>query len=133
MTQQDPRLAHLHLEVHPVIEMSDLIRAEEVVCICEGEFQDADGERYWVYTVSGMLDGQPIGAIDHVRKCVLGATVGGDAMIIHARDQKEADWIAINGLMDSIDAMKKMDHVGVLDPEANAGTIVGTQVRPKAS
>jgi hypothetical protein len=129
----DPRLGTILLDAHPSIEMTDLIRATDINVICEGEFRDSDGETFWVYTIAGELDGNRIEQLDHVRKLILGATVAGDAMIIHGKDRQEADWIAINGVMDSIDTMRKADALGVLDPDANAGIITETRVAPKAS
>lgn len=117
----------LFLDAHPNVEMLDLIRADSVAVICEGEFRDSDGQRFYVYTVAGELDGNRLEWIDHNRKVLMGATVGGDAMIIHAKDRKEADWIAGNGLQESIDAMRALALTGALDLDANAGTITETR------
>jgi hypothetical protein len=129
----DPRLQHLHLDVHPDITMEQLAGMEEVDTLCEGEFSDSDGVTYWVYTVVGRLNGEMIGAIDHVRRSVHGALVGGDAIIIHARDRKEADWLAAVGLMDTIDAIKKRMAQGGLELGPNSGIILETQAGPKTS
>lgn len=121
----------LFLDAHPDIEMADLLRIDHPLVICEGEFKDSDGVPYYVYTVAGELDGRRVELIDHQRKVIMGATVGGDAIIVHARDRKEADWLAINGLTESISSMLMLALSGELDPGPNAGTIVETQVRPK--
>jgi hypothetical protein len=130
----DARLpGHFHFEAHPSIEMADLLRLEDPVVICEGDFTSVDGEPFWVYTIGGTLDGARIEMLDHVSKTILGATVGGDVMIIHGRDRKEADWLAINGLMDTIASCEVLQAAGGLEPGENSGIITETQVRPKAS
>jgi hypothetical protein len=129
-------LAELHpgtFAHRPEVELEDVERITDVAVICEGQYLSADGVPVWIYTVAGELDGNRIEMLDHINKTILGATIGGDVMIIEAKDRKEADWLAINGLQDTFGLTAVLAQMGGLAPGENAGIITDTQVRPKAS
>lgn len=86
------------------IPAADLARLEEPACIFECARTDSDGEPFYVYTVAGWLDGQNIATEQG------GATVGGQTMIIHARNRQEADMLACLGLEDTINALVLEDE-----------------------
>jgi len=129
------RPTDLHLDAHPVVEMIDLIRAEEdtLAVIHEGQYSDTDGEDFHIYTLAGTLDGRRIEVLDHVRRVIVGATVGGDAIIVHAKNRREADYIALNGVLESIKSMREMALAGALDTSGNEGIITEASVRAKTS
>lgn len=132
MDKIDSRVT-LELGMHPNIEMTDLLAVENPMPVCEGEFRDADGTPYWLYTVAGFKDGQPIHGMDHQRKCIIGATIGGDVAIVTGKNRKEADWLAGKGLAESIDHMRTLALSGELDPGRNSGIITDTRAGPKPS
>lgn len=74
----------------------DLRRLQEPCVIFEHQGQDSDGVDYWLYTVGGWLDGQPLAD---------GCTVKGEVILIHASSREEADVIAAHGLEDTINAL----------------------------
>lgn len=74
----------------------DLRRLSEPCVIFEHAWRDSDGEKCWAYTVGGWLDGHRLAD---------GCTVAGEVIIVHARDRKEADYLAGLGLQDTIDAL----------------------------
>lgn len=126
-------LDHFSFEGHPSIEMEDLVRVQDLKVICEGEFTSVDKEKFFVYTIAGLLDGNPIELLDHVNKTIIGCTVADDVIIIHAKDRKEADWMAANGLEDTIKGIEDLINANALEPSENSGIITETQVRPQAS
>lgn len=120
-----------NFECHPEVSLMDLINLSDVGVICEAERKDSDGERFFVYTVAGKLNGQTVAAVDHINKVVHGALIEGDAIIVHGRDRKEADWVALNGLVDTILMFRQQyEEQGTLDPGKNAGTIVTAEAKP---
>lgn len=86
-----PDFAH-----RPRLVAEDLRRLENPVVLFEHKGQDSDGVDFYLYTVGGWLDGQRIPD---------GATVGGEVILIHARDRAEADALASMGLLDTISAL----------------------------
>lgn len=78
---------------------SDLKNLQEPAVIYEGMHLDDDGVPVFMYTVAGWLNGQNVATMQG------GCTVGGDVILIHARDRAEADMIAGLGLQDTIDAL----------------------------
>ena len=88
---------------HPVIELDDLLRLEDPCVLYEGLHIDSDGLRSYVYSVGGWLNGRSITEPDHMTHTVKGALVGGDAIIVQAKDRAEADAMAADGLMHTID------------------------------
>lgn len=120
-----------NFECHPDLSLTDLIRITDLDVICEAERKDADGAKFYIYTVAGRLDGQPCVAVDHINKCVHGCLVEGDAIIVHGKTRAEADWIALNGVRDTIDMLKfELEQRGTLDPGQNAGTILTSEAKP---
>jgi hypothetical protein len=87
-----------------VIHANDLKRLQEPAVIREHHGFDSDGESYFVYTVAGWLDGQNIAGM------MGGATIGGDVIVIHARDEATADAMAGLGLEDTINALHQEDE-----------------------
>lgn len=119
-------------EVHPDISLEDLCHLEDIVLICETSGHDDDGEYFYVYTVDGILNDSRIAVRDEIRKQVYGATVGGDVMIVHSKDRKEADAIAQEALDDTIAMLKaELEVRGTLDIGPNAGTIATVEARSR--
>lgn len=87
------------------ITAQDLRRLQEPAVIREGSFRDDDGAPFFVFTVVGFLDGENVASMNG------GVTVGGDAIVIHADSQDEADAIAGQGLQDTIDALNAEEGV----------------------
>jgi hypothetical protein len=81
------------------ISALDLPRIQDPAVIFEHEGVDSDGERFYVYTVAGWLDGANV-----FTPGVGGCTVGGDVITVNASSRAEADEIAIAGLQASIEA-----------------------------
>lgn len=103
----------------PSIAADDLRRLQEPVVIFEGERRDSDGELAFLYTVAGWLDGQNIATMQG------GCTVGGEVIVIHARDRSEADMIAGLGLQDTIDALNHEEeaHIDALAAQARLASV----------
>lgn len=124
-------LRGLNLDACPVIEMDDLPRLDDPGVIFEGELLDSDGELAYVYSVCGYLDGRPIVGVDHVRQCVRGALVGGDAIIVHAKGRKEADVMATEGLLTTIQAQREQMVRDAAERQKNPGLIIASEYRPR--
>lgn len=118
------------------ISMEDAVRLDDPCVLYEGEKFDAEGARVFIYTVGGWLDGRNIATHDG------GATIGGDVIIISAKDRREADVLAAEGLGDTLDmirsemfaqtlAMRGGDMGSVFDAVKNAGIITSAEVRQK--
>jgi hypothetical protein len=75
---------------------AELVRLDEPAAIFEHLHVDSQGERAYIYTVAGWLDGANV--ITHQGGC----TIGGDVMIVHAEDRDEADQLACLALDDTI-------------------------------
>lgn len=80
----------------PRLTAEHLRHLAEPCVLYEYDRLDSDGNRHFVYTVGGYLQG--IRLAD-------GATVGGDVIVIHADDRAEADAMAVQGLADTINAL----------------------------
>lgn len=93
------------------IVAADLLRLQEPAVIFEGQRRDPEGELMWLYTVAGWIDGRNIATMQG------GATVGGDVIVIHARNREEADMLAGLGLEDTINALRADDE-RILDSQA---------------
>lgn len=78
----------------------DLLRLQEPAVIFEWENRDTDGALYFVYTVAGWLNGHNVATIQG------GATVGGQAIIVHADSREHADALAGLGLQDTIEGLR---------------------------
>lgn len=78
---------------------ADLKDLQEPAVIFEGTHTDDDGATVYVYTVAGWLNGQNVATMQG------GALVGGDVILISARNRKDADMMAGLGLQDTIDAL----------------------------
>lgn len=74
----------------------DLLRLQEPCVLFEHAWRDSDGVKCWAYTIGGWLDGHLL---------TDGCTVAGEVILVHARDRKEADYLASLGLQDTIDAL----------------------------
>lgn len=82
----------------------DLRRLEEPVVLFEHEGLDDEGERFYVYTVAGWLDGANVATIQG------GCTVGGDVITISGvHDREAADAMACMGLFDTINLLDQED------------------------
>lgn len=86
------------LDQRASIDLADLARLDDPCVIFEGEHRDSDGVLAYVYTVGGALDGVPVGGM-------YGVLVGGDAIVVHASSRLEADTMAADGLLATIDAL----------------------------
>lgn len=82
----------------------DLRRLQEPCVLFEHAWRDSDGAKCWAYTVAGWLDGHRLAD---------GCTVAGEVIIVHARDRKEADYLASLGLQDTIDALNREEELYV--------------------
>lgn len=74
------------------ITAEELQELQEPAVIFEYAGSDSDGEPYFVYTVAGWLHGQNIATEQG------GCTVGGQVIIINARNREDADAMAADGL-----------------------------------
>lgn len=74
----------------------DLRRLQDPVVLFEHRGTDSDGAEFWVYTVAGWLDGEPLKD---------GCTVGGEVIIVKADTREDADALASLGLHDTILAL----------------------------
>jgi hypothetical protein len=83
----------------------DLRRLADPCVIFEHTALDSDGDRFYVYTVGGWLDGKKIGDFQG------GCTVAGEVIIIHARNREEADYLAADGLGQTINALDREDEL----------------------
>lgn len=102
------------------IDLADLLRVEDLCAVFEGSRLDSDGVRYWCYTVGGRLDGRVIGGREG------GCLVGGEAIIVHAADRREADAVAGDGLAVTVDMERRRrleDAAERADVKKNAGII----------
>ena|GEM_PF-4721023 len=86
------------------IKADELKDLQEPAVIFEGVRLDDDGVPVFMYTVAGWLHGQNVATMQG------GCTVGGDVILIHARNREEADLIAGLGLQDTIDALNREDE-----------------------
>lgn len=116
-----PQFEEFGFGSRPSISMADLLRVDDLCVVLEGIRKDSDGVPYYVYTVGGRLDGMVIGGPQG------GALVGGDAMVIHAKNRREADDIAAGGLRDTI-ALERVRQAeaqrsGLFDSARNGGII----------
>ena len=121
----------LGLEGNPSIELDDLLRVEDPCVIFEGEHLDSDGVLSYVYSVGGWLDGRPLGKPDHVRRSVKGCMVGGDCIVVQAKNREEADAIAADGLDFTIAKHREAVLARAVDRSLNQGIIVHAEARPK--
>lgn len=76
----------------------DLKRLQDPCVLFEHAWRDSDGAKCWAYTVGGWLDGARLAD---------GCTVAGEVILVHARDRREADYLASLGLQDTIDALHR--------------------------
>ncbi len=129
------RYFNIDLSAHPDVELDDLPKIEDIAIIYEGFFEDSDGERGYVFTVAGKLEGEDVHAFFRDVKGsmrTLGATVGGDAIITHGKNYPEAEAIAIQGLQDTVQAQEaNMVFRRKVDANSNSGIITSTEVRSK--
>lgn len=119
------------------ISMGDAVRIEDPCVLYEGEKTDAEGQRVFIYTVGGWLDGR------NITTQAGGCTIGGDVIVISAKDRREADVLASEGFGDTIDMIRAEQfgqtlahHGGSLDTalfdmRRNAGMITSAEVRKK--
>lgn len=118
------------------ISMDDVVRIEDPCVLFEGEKVDEEGQRVFIYTVGGWLDGR------NIATQAGGCTVAGDVIIISAKDRREADVFASEGLGDTIDMIRAElfsntlighgGHLGdALSSMRNAGMITSAEVRQK--
>lgn len=81
------------------IPADELRHVQEPAAIFEGSWLEDGGARIFAYTIGGWLRGRPLGGLAG------GVMVGGDCMLVAARNRAEADQLAVLGLQDSIDAL----------------------------
>ena len=106
------------------LTLDDLVRVDDMCVVFEGKRKDSDGVGYWVYTVGGRLDGQVIGSKEG------GCLVGGQAIVIHARNRCEADALAFEGVRDTAMAERLLQLEAArdgIDRRRNAGMIADSQ------
>ncbi len=85
------------------ITPDQLRHVDEPCVIFEALWLDDDGEKCWAYTVGGMLDGKPLGAMG-------GVLVGDQAIIVHAETRELADAIASDGLLTTLSALDEEER-----------------------
>lgn len=73
--------------------------------VFEHEGLDSNGDRFFVYTVGGVLNGQPIGGRDG------GATIAGEVIVIAADKREDADAMAADGLGTTINALDQEEEL----------------------
>lgn len=95
-----------NLDTRRELTLDELVRMEDPCVILEGEFFDSNNERYFLYTVAGMLDGAEVAPNDGFS--ILGCTIAGDAIIISGVKSKgEAHELAVHGLDTTIEAYRQ--------------------------
>jgi hypothetical protein len=107
------------------ISVEDLLRLDEPAVLFEMQFDDADGEKTWAYTVAGWLDGRNIATADG------GCLIGGQCILVSAKTRPEADEIASAGLADTIRLIAAEEFAksiaqarpGLADLRANPGLL----------
>jgi hypothetical protein len=82
------------------ITTDELRRVDDVCVILEHHGYDSDGADYYLFSVGGWLDGQPL---------LEGAMVGGDAILVHADSEAGAKQIAADGLLTTLQALDAED------------------------
>lgn len=118
------------------ISMEDAIRLDDPCVLYEGEKIDEEGQRVFIYTVGGWLDGR------NIATQAGGATIGGDVIVISEKSRSEADVLAAEGLGDTLEMIRSeifantlVGHGGrlgnVFDSRRNTGIITSAEVRPK--
>lgn len=105
---------------YPSIEIDDLLALDDPGVIFECTHRDSDGVVSYVYTVAGMLRGEPIVTPDHATRTVKGALVGGDCIIVQAKTREDADVLAIDGLLHTIEVCRSQ----AVDPAINSGIMI---------
>lgn len=83
----------------------DLRRLSDPCVIFEHQGVDSDGERFYVYTIGGWLDGRKLGDFQG------GCTVAGEVILINAKSREDADAMASLGLGDTINALDSEEQL----------------------
>lgn len=110
--------------LRPSITAEELRRLQEPVALFEHEGRDSDGQRFFVYTVAGWLDGQNIATAQG------GCTVGGQVIIINADSREQADFIAADGLGTTLNALDEdINHTREAERALDRLESVGEQER----
>lgn len=119
------------LSRHPVIDIEALPLLEYPAVIFEGEQADSDGVTAYIYTVAGMVRGVQVhkNLIENGQIRTYGALVGGDCILVHARNRADADAMAIEGLWHTM-AMTT-ESLQALAQKQNEGIIIESDYRLK--
>jgi len=136
MTTRTLTIDDMNFGARRSISMEDAVRIEDPCVLYEGEKTDEEGQRVFIYTVGGWLDGR------NIANQAGGCTVSGDVIIISAKDRREADVLAAEGFGDTIDMIRSemfaqslVNHGGslgdVFSSARNAGIITNAEVRQK--
>jgi hypothetical protein len=88
--------------------VEDLRHLQAPCVIFEHKGSDSDGVDYYVYTIGGYLNGEPL---------MQGCTVAGQVVLIHADSREDADAMAALGLHDTI---LSLDEEEAMYIDANA-------------
>lgn len=124
----DINFEYLGTEQRQDLTIEQLMILEDPCVVFEGRRTDSDGERYWVYTVGGHIDGVMVGGQEG------GALVGGETIIVHARNKKEADEMAYDGLTVTIkieNDKRRAHEKRSLDNKGNEGIIALVDALPR--
>jgi hypothetical protein len=105
------------------LSMDELVQLDEPAVLFEHFHVDTDGAHAYVYTVAGWLKGRNVVEDNGGQG---GCTVGGDVIVVHAKDRAEADEIACGGLLETINAL-------VHGPRLSSGFSIEGQARPLSS
>lgn len=110
---------------HPSMDFEYLPRLEYPAVIFEGEQRDSDGEVAYFYTVAGMIGGQNVhkNLVENGNVRTYGALIGGDCIVVHAKNRGEADAIAVDGLWHTMSRVADAQNVA---QKQNEGIIVET-------
>jgi len=114
-----------NLDTRRELTLDELARMDDPCVILEGEYFDSNHERFFLYTVAGILDGKEVAPNDGFS--ILGCTIGGDGIIISGvKTRQEADEMAVHGLDTTIELHRQelQRRVRRLDKPANAPIII---------
>lgn len=136
MTTRTLTISDMNFGSRRSISMEDAIRLDDPCVLYEGEKIDEEGQRVFIYTVGGWLDGR------NIANQAGGCTVAGDVIVISAKDRREADVLAAEGFGDTLDMIRSEmfaqtleNHGGclgdVFSSARNAGIITNAEVRQK--
>ena len=88
-------------ELRQDLTPQELTLLDDACVVFECYRLDSDQVMHWIYTVGGFLNGEKVG------NKAGGALVGGQTIIVHAKTRQDADRMAYDGLMTTIEALQR--------------------------